>query len=284
VVRPSNTCLLPRCGVPMDEGCTQPLSSDPMINLNITVFPFFVFLPFARNLHNLESLALTMMITKDVQGEQHTQDSNPRHNHAHKSQLELKTQHTKFTTQMELKSLSQRIKCAKLESWSLRMFLVSLGDSSMRLGVPFIAPRQLGAVEDQQGRSDADLLPFLAQMTITPPGQLVHRTLSGAHRIVRCPLPTFGTGHTSPTDCATDRCVGDCWLTGQSGAPPDGPVNYGRMPSIFPESGLFTGGCPGAPDTVWCTTGQSGVPSRAGLRLYQAKSFAFLFFSSFLCF
>jgi hypothetical protein len=66
VVRPSNTCLLPRCGVPMDEGCTQPLSSDPMINLNTTGFPFFVFLPFARNLHNLEPLALTMMITKDV--------------------------------------------------------------------------------------------------------------------------------------------------------------------------------------------------------------------------
>jgi hypothetical protein len=38
VVRPSNTCLLPRCGVPMDEGCTQPLSSDPMIDLNTTIF------------------------------------------------------------------------------------------------------------------------------------------------------------------------------------------------------------------------------------------------------
>jgi hypothetical protein len=38
VVRPSNTCLLPRCGVPMDEGCTQPLPSDPMINLNTTTF------------------------------------------------------------------------------------------------------------------------------------------------------------------------------------------------------------------------------------------------------
>ena len=38
VVRPSNTCLLPRYGVPMDKGCTQPLSSDPMINLNTTVF------------------------------------------------------------------------------------------------------------------------------------------------------------------------------------------------------------------------------------------------------
>jgi hypothetical protein len=67
VVRPSNTCLLPRCGVPMDEGCTKPLSSDPMINLNTTVFPFLGFLSFARNLHNFEPLALTMMITKEAQ-------------------------------------------------------------------------------------------------------------------------------------------------------------------------------------------------------------------------
>jgi hypothetical protein len=103
---------------------------------------------------------------------------------------------------MELKSLSQRIECMKLESWSLRMFLVSLVDSSMCLGVPFIAPRQLGAVGGQQGRpslpsvewrigqsgappdshyrwSDADLLPFLAQATVAAPGQLVHRTLTG---------------------------------------------------------------------------------------------------------
>jgi hypothetical protein len=45
VVRPSNTCLLPRCGVLMDEGCTQPLSSDPMINLNNTVFSFLSLFP-----------------------------------------------------------------------------------------------------------------------------------------------------------------------------------------------------------------------------------------------
>jgi hypothetical protein len=50
----------------MDEGCTQPLSSDPMINLNTTIFSLD-FLPFARNLHNLEPLALTMMITKEAQ-------------------------------------------------------------------------------------------------------------------------------------------------------------------------------------------------------------------------
>jgi hypothetical protein len=67
VVRPSNTCLLPRCGVPMDEGCTQPLSSDPMINLNTTTFFLIVFLPFARNLHKLEPLALTIKISKNAQ-------------------------------------------------------------------------------------------------------------------------------------------------------------------------------------------------------------------------
>jgi hypothetical protein len=67
VVWPSDTCLLPRCGVPMDEGCTQPLSSDPMINLNTMTFFLIVFLPFARNLHKLESLALTIKITKKAQ-------------------------------------------------------------------------------------------------------------------------------------------------------------------------------------------------------------------------
>jgi hypothetical protein len=29
----------------MDEGCTQPLSSDPMINLNTTVFSFLKLYP-----------------------------------------------------------------------------------------------------------------------------------------------------------------------------------------------------------------------------------------------
>jgi hypothetical protein len=122
---------------------------------------------------------------------------------------------------MELKSLSQRIECVKLESWSLRMFLVNLGDSSMCLGDPFIAPRQLGAVGSQQGRpslpsvewrtgqssappdshyrwSGADLLPFLAQTTVATPGQLAHRTLSGAHRTVRCPCRSLARATRRP--------------------------------------------------------------------------------------
>jgi hypothetical protein len=157
---------------------------------------------------------------------------------------------------MELKTLTQRIKCVKLESWSLRMHSECLGSSSMHLGVPFIAPRQLGAVEGQQGRPSlpsvewrtgqygappdshyrrfgADLLPFLAQTTIAPPGQLAHRTLSSAHRTVRCPPLTVGAATrrekiARPTIGADDR-----WLTGQSGAPPDSPVNFSRTPLIL---------------------------------------------------
>jgi hypothetical protein len=73
---------------------------------------------------------------------------------------------------------------------------------SMRLGVPFIAPRQLGAIEDQlerqilssvewrTGQSGApsdmnstspvrDLFPFLAKPTVGSSDLLAHRTLSG---------------------------------------------------------------------------------------------------------
>jgi hypothetical protein len=51
----------------MDEGCTQPLSSDPMINLNTMTFLPYILFPFARNLHKLEPLALTSLITKNAQ-------------------------------------------------------------------------------------------------------------------------------------------------------------------------------------------------------------------------
>jgi hypothetical protein len=143
---------------------------------------------------------------------------------------------------MELKSQTQRIKCVGAESGCFRILKECLGDSSMRLGVPFIAPRQLGAVGGQQGRPNLpsvgwctgqsgappdihcncpvrDLLPFLAHPTVAASGPLAHRT-------VRRPLPTVGAGHASPADCAADRCAGDHWLTGQSGAPPDSPVHH----------------------------------------------------------
>jgi hypothetical protein len=128
-----------------------------------------------------------------------------------------------------------------------------LGDSSMRLGVPFTAPRQLGAVGGNLGRQ---FLPSVGWRT----GQSVH------HRIgtVQCPVQIaflkwhnrqlqscsrWRTGH-CPVHPA-DRWCGPrvargfggrplCWrplahrtvrcTTGQSGAPPDSPVNYSRTP------------------------------------------------------
>jgi hypothetical protein len=54
-------------------------------------------------------------------------------------------------------------------------------------------------------------------------------------------------------------------------------VNYNRTLSSTPESGLFTGDQPGAPDTVWCTTGQSGVPSQAEVGCTQPPLFPILF-------
>jgi hypothetical protein len=82
---------------------------------------------------------------------------------------------------------------------------------------------------------------------------------SGAHRTVRCPQPTIGVGHASRADCAADRCSSGRWLTGQSGAPPDSPVNYSRTPPTNSQSGQFARAQPGAPDTVRCTTGHCPV-------------------------
>jgi hypothetical protein len=143
--------------------------------------------------------------------------------------------HNKFTTRTELKSLRMSIECAKMECGSLRMFRVCLMCSSMRLGVPFIAPRQLGAVESNPGRqflpsvgwrtgqygvppdrhcsvSGADCFPKLAQPTIEDLESLAHWTLSGAPiRSLARPRVTHGL-RGRPLAHRTVRCT-----TGQSG-------------------------------------------------------------------
>jgi hypothetical protein len=101
------------------------------------------------------------------------------------------------------------------------MFRECLVFCSMRLGVPFIALRQLGAIEDPIGRQFlpsvgwrtgqsgappdmnsscpvSDLLPYRAQPIIGP-------SVSLAHRIVRCYQLTVSAGHASLADCAADR-------------------------------------------------------------------------------
>jgi hypothetical protein len=142
-----------------------------------------------------------------------------------------------FMTQMVLKSLTQRSKYVEAESRCLRMFRECLVFCSMRLGVPFIAPRQLRAVGGQierqflpsvrwrTGQSSAppdmnstcpvpDLLPFLALSTVGPSVPLAHRTLSGAHRTVRCDHPTVDSATCRSLITQTTIGRGRRWLIG----------------------------------------------------------------------
>jgi hypothetical protein len=148
-----------------------------------------------------------------------------------------------------------------------------LVSSFMRLGVPFIAPRQLGAVESNPGRQ---FLPSVAWRT----GQ------SGAPPdTVRCGFPSlFGEADRwQPwSRWRTRHCPVHI---GQSGAPsrplarprvsrglrsrplahqtvrctPDSPVNYSRTPLIHSRERQVRLSQPGTPDTVRCTTGHCPV-------------------------
>ena len=162
----------------------------------------------------------------------------------------------------------------------------------MRLGVPFIAPRQLGAVGNKSGRPS---LPSVSWRT----GQSgAHRTLSGARflslngaadrcRLLQiweplahrtCPVHTGQSGAVF-RPLARPRvprglrgrplALADRWLTGQSGAhrtvrcTPDSPVNFSRSRRRKTRERLVcsalvwrTGHCP-------VHTGQSGAPARS---------------------
>jgi hypothetical protein len=129
---------------------------------------------------------------------------------------------------MELKLLTQPIKCTEVECESLRMLSECLGDSSMRLGVPFIAPRQLGAVGGKLGRSSLPSVKWRTGQSGAPPGS--YCSMSGARlpsksgTVDRCssgpvgapdtvwctpdsPVPPVDrwSCHASPADFATDR-------------------------------------------------------------------------------
>jgi hypothetical protein len=53
-----------------------------------------------------------------------------------------------------------------------------------------------------------------------------------AHQTVRCPLLTVGSATRRARITRPTVGRADCWLTRQSGAPPDSPVIYSRTPLI----------------------------------------------------
>ena len=167
----------------------------------------------------------------------------------------------------------------------------------MRLGFPFIAPRQLGAVESNLGRQ---FLPSVAWRT----GQSgAHRTLSGARFLslnsaadrcrfgsrwrtghVRCtpdsPVPPSDRwlGHVSRADSAADRWPGRPLAHRTVRCTPDSPVNFSRSRRRKPESGLFGRGSL-AHRTLSGAPPDSPVPqTETASWLYTANSSLFFFF------
>jgi hypothetical protein len=130
--------------------------------------------------------------------------------------------------------------------------------SSMCLGVPFIAPRQLGAVESITGRQFLPSVAWRTGQSGAPPDTVRCGFLFffgeadcwrykavGAPDTIRCtpdsPVPLLTVGSATRRARITRPTVGpaDCWLTGESGAPPDSPVIYSRTPPTKPESSQF---------------------------------------------
>jgi hypothetical protein len=128
--------------------------------------------------------------------------------------------------------------------------------------------------------SGADFFPSLAKPTVGGSEPLAHRTLFGAHRTARCPLLTVGSATRRARITRPTVGRADSWLTGQSGAPPDSPVNYSRTPSSKSREQPVDRRQPGAPDTVWCTTGQSGAPRPSSLMAIHSQ----LLHNCFSCF
>jgi hypothetical protein len=207
-------------------------------------------------------------------------------------------------------------KCARMKcEWST-MLKGCLVCFSMRLGVPFIAPRQLGAVESIPGRQ---FLPSVACTTEHCPVRisfLIWRSrplqILSRWRTGHCPMHTGQSG--APLwplarPCVTRGILGWplAWLTVGSPDSPvhhrtvrwfiavhfprattspvngssDSPVIYSRTPPSKSREQPVRPSQPGAPDTIRCTTGHYPVhPDRAVFGWTKPS----LFQSDFSCF
>jgi hypothetical protein len=120
--------------------------------------------------------------------------------------------------------------------------------------------------------SSADFLPYLAKPTVGSLGAV------GAPDTVRCtpdspvPPPDRWLGHVSRVDRAADRWPGRLLAHRTVRCTPDSPMNYSRMPLIYSRERQVRLSQPGTPDTVRCTTGQSGALRQSWLWLNKAIS------------
>jgi hypothetical protein len=92
------------------------------------------------------------------------------------------------------------------------------------------------------------------------------------------PPPDRWLGHVSRADRAADRWPGRPLAHRTVRCTPDSPVNYSRMPPMKSREQRVRTSQPGAPDTVRCTTGQSGAPRLSRVLAARAKTFPIVVF------
>jgi hypothetical protein len=147
--------------------------------------------------------------------------------------------HRELLTRMELKSLTQQSECAGAEFGCLIVLSECLDSSSMRLGVPFKALRQLGAVKiNKEG------YPCLLSSG-APDSPVRHRTVT-----VDGPVPiSFLFWRRRPLQLWAGWRTGHCPVhNGQSGAPYRPLARATRRPRIArPTVALATVGSPDSP-------------------------------------
>jgi hypothetical protein len=135
-----------------------------------------------RNLHKLESLTLTILITMKTtrvrEGKKHKQKLESQQRHAHKSRNEHTNTVQRVHNSTSAQSQSQWSRWVLAESRHLKMFKGGLVYCSMRLGVSFIAPRQLGAVGAPFGRQFLPSICWCTGQSGAPSNseQYMHRT------------------------------------------------------------------------------------------------------------
>jgi hypothetical protein len=116
-----------------------------------------------------------------------------------------------------------------------------------------------------------DFLPKMAQSTVGSLRAVGAPDMSGA------PSSRW-LGHVSRADCATDRWPGQPLAHRTVRCTPDSPVNYSRTSPVNSRERPLRSSQLGAPDTVRCTTGQSGVPRLSRVLAARAKTFSIGFF------
>jgi hypothetical protein len=150
---------------------------------------------------------------------------------------------------MELKSLTQQINCVGAESGCLSMLRECLVYSSMRLGVPFMAPRQLGAVGDNLGRQFLPSVEWCTGQSGAPPDShcscSVHDLLPNQAHLTVAPRARWRNGH-CPVHTGQSGPPAERWSSphvarrfrgrqlalatvGSPDSPVDSPVNYSHI-------------------------------------------------------